>query len=98
MHPALFLVGISEPEKTSYKSPWGFHGEGNEPKVVVAQAEMGGKALGLLCLPLGGVYLGTNKEEKAFAWLSRARKHLRRAVSQPKLGMFQHDICNGTAF
>lgn len=73
MHPALSLIGISEPEKTSYKSPWGFDGEGNEPKAT-AQAETGNKALGPLRLPLGGVYSGTNKEEKAVAWLSRARR------------------------
>lgn len=73
MHPALFLTGISEPEKTSYKSPWDFDGKGNEPKAV-AQAATGVKALGPLCLPLGGVYLGTNKEEKGFAWLSGAHR------------------------
>lgn len=73
VHPALFLIGISEPEKTSYKSPWGFDGEGNESKAV-AQAETGKKALGPLHLPLGGIYSGTNKEEKAFAWLSGARR------------------------
>lgn len=50
MHPALSLIGISEPEKTSYKSPWGFDGEGNEPKAV-AQAETGEKLWGPFAFP-----------------------------------------------
>lgn len=38
----------------------------------VAQAEMGKKALGPLGLSLGGIYLGTNKEEEAFTLLCGA--------------------------
>lgn len=38
----------------------------------VAQAEMGKKALGPLGLSLGGINLGTNKEEAAFTLLCGA--------------------------
>lgn len=38
----------------------------------VAQAEMGKKALGPLGLSLGGIYLGTNKEEEPFTLLCGA--------------------------
>ena len=73
IHPALFLSGVSEPEKTSRKSPW-ILVEKEMNQRPVAKAEMGKKARGGPGLPLGGVYSGTNKEEKAFALLCGARR------------------------
>ena len=50
IHPALFLSGVSEPEKTSRKSPW-ILVEKEMNQRPVAKAEMGKKARGALGFP-----------------------------------------------
>lgn len=97
IHPDCFLIGVGEPENTSYNSPWFLEYPGTWwrrkwTKVCCPSRDGEKKALGPHGLSLGGVYLGTRKKGGAFPLpCGTCRSTFNCAVSQSKLRTFQQD-------
>lgn len=94
IYPALFLMGVNKP-----KSPWTWEYPGTWKrrkltKGLLPKQKWGEDALGPL--PLGGLYLGTNKEEGAFELLCNTRGCTLTTLSHIQLCTFQHEFVIST--